>query len=128
MARFKTKISHDEFEVAPDGSEIRPLLGLRGGSFTHCTLPVGGVSLAVRHRTVEEIWYFVGGEGQVWRRQGDREETVDVSPGTCLTIPLGTSFQFRNTSGEPLRFVVATMPPWPGEGEVEWVEGRWRPL
>ena len=127
MVRFETKILPEEFELAPDGSEVRPLLGLRGGSLAHCTLPVNGVSLAVRHRTVEEIWYFIGGEGQVWRRQGDREETVDVVPGACLTIPLGTNFQFRNTGGEPLRFLIATMPPWPGDHEAVRVEGRWRP-
>lgn len=117
----------DEFEVAPDGSEIRQLLKLKGGSFAHCTLPVDGLSLAVRHRTVEEIWYFVGGEGQVWRRQGNREETIDVVPGTCLTIPLGTNFQFRNTGREPLCFLIATMPSWPGDDEAVRVEGRWRP-
>jgi len=128
LVRFETKILPEEFELAPDGSEVRPLLRLRGGSFAHCTLPVDSVSLAVRHRTVEEVWYFIGGEGQVWRRQGDNEETVNVVPGTCLTIPLGTNFQFRNTGSEPLRFVIATMPPWPGEGEAEMVEGRWRPM
>ncbi len=68
------------------------------------------------------------GEGQVWRRQRDNEEIVNVIAGACLTIPLGTNFQLRNTGSEPLRFVIATMPPWPGEGEVEMVEGRWRPM
>ena len=111
--------------LAPDGSEIRLLLALPGGSAVHCTLPSGGVSLAVTHRTVEEIWYFLSGQGQVWRKAGDDEETVEVVPGTCLTIPLGTHFQFRTTSAEPLCFLITTMPPWPGPDEAVRVADYW---
>jgi len=113
--------------LAPDGSEIRLLPGLRGGSAAHCTLPPGGVSLAVRHRTVEEIWYVLGGRGQVWRQQGSREEVADVEPGVALTIPLGTHFQFRNTGAEPLTFFIVTVPPWPGEQEAVRVPDHWPP-
>ncbi len=28
---------------------------------------------------------MLAGGGQMWRRQGEREETVDLAPGTCLT-------------------------------------------
>ena len=52
---------------APDGSDVRLLLSLRGGGVAHFELAAGATSVAVRHRTVEEIWYFVGGEGQMWR-------------------------------------------------------------
>lgn len=46
-----------DFDVlAPDGSEVRILLALAGGSMSHFLLPPGQVSRAVRHRTVEEIW------------------------------------------------------------------------
>ncbi|HEY3190098.1 MAG TPA: hypothetical protein VGJ70_21580, partial [Solirubrobacteraceae bacterium] len=54
--------------LAPDGSEIRVLVAVGGGSLCHCTLPPGQTSRAVRHRTVEEMWYCVGGRGEVWRR------------------------------------------------------------
>jgi mannose-6-phosphate isomerase-like protein (cupin superfamily) len=73
------------------------------------------------------MWYFIGGKGEVWRRQGEREEVVEVGPGVCLTIQQGTYFQFRNTGGEPLRFLIVTMPPWPGIHEVVGVVGRWKP-
>jgi len=80
----------------------------------------------VKHRTVEEIWYFLAGRGQVWRAQGDREEVLDARPGVSLTIPLGTHFQFRNIGDVPLEFVIATTPPWPGEDEAVLLEtGRW---
>ena len=116
----------EKYEEAPDQSEVRPLFSMRGGGLAHCALQPQCVSLAVRHKTVEEIWYFIQGHGQVWRKQGDREEVVDVSPGTCITIPTGTYFQFRNTDKEPLCFLIATMPPWPGEQEAVRVQDYWK--
>lgn len=82
--------------IAPDGSDVRILLGLKGGGMAHFELGPGQTSKAVTHRTVEEIWYFVSGRGQMWRRQDGRGETVNVFPGVCLTIPRGTHFQFRS--------------------------------
>ena len=112
--------------LAPDGSEIRLLHSLASASVVHCTLPVGAVSIPVRHRTVEEIWFFLAGQGQVWRKQGERAEVLDVAPGVSLTIPLGTDFQFRNTGDVPLEFIIATNPPWPGADEaVPLDSGRW---
>ena len=126
MIPFTTEhLGVDVQHIAPDGSEIRLLGRVNGGSFCHCTLRPGTTSLPVRNRTVEEIWYFLEGQGQVWRKQGQREEIVDVSPGTALTMPAGTHFQFRNTGTGPLRFVIATMPPWPGAQESEDVPGPW---
>jgi mannose-6-phosphate isomerase-like protein (cupin superfamily) len=70
--------------VAPDGSDVRVLLRLNRGSMAHFELGAGRVSTAVAHRSVEEIWYILRGRGQMWRRQGDREETVWLLPGTCI--------------------------------------------
>ncbi len=123
---FDTRHLPEEYELAPDKSEIRPLLSVKGGGLAHCTLPPNKVSLAVRHKTIEEIWYFIQGHGQVWREQEGREEIVDVSPGTCITIPTGTHFQFRTTGDEPLCFIIATMPPWPGEHEAIRVKDHWK--
>jgi mannose-6-phosphate isomerase-like protein (cupin superfamily) len=91
----------------------------------HFTLSPGQTSRAVAHRTVEELWYFLAGKGRMWRRSGEREETVDVAPGVSLSIPLGTHFQLRNDGAEPLAAVAVTMPPWPGVDEAFSVEGRW---
>ena len=63
----------------------------------------------------------------MWRAQEGREESVPVGPGVCLTIPLGTRFQFRSFGPEPLAAIGVTMPPWPGEGEALAVEGKWPP-
>ncbi|MBT4907001.1 MAG: cupin domain-containing protein [Rhodospirillaceae bacterium] len=120
-----TQLGTEIDAIAPDGSEIR-LLGARpGGTFAHCTLPPGAISLAVRHRTVEEIWYVLSGDGEVWRSFEGAEEVTHVTTGTALTIPLGTHFQFRSVGDEPLRFVLSTMPPWPGEDEAVRVDDHW---
>ena len=111
--------------LAPDGSEIRLLVSTGRGSMVHCTLQPGGVSKAVTHRTVEEVWYFLEGAGQVWRKSAGEEEILDVSAGLSLSIPLGTHFQFRNTGDLPLRFVIVTMPPWPGADEAIQVADHW---
>ena len=111
--------------LAPDGSEIRLLPQLAGGSMVHCTLPPGAVSLAVTHRTVEELWYVLAGEGLLWRQQGERQEVMPLRPGTAHTIPLGTHFQFRNPGETPLVFVIVTMPPWPGMDEGVRVADHW---
>lgn len=112
---------------APDGSDVRLLPGLAGGGMAHFQLAPGRTSVAVAHRTVEEIWFFVGGLGQMWRRQGDREEVVTVAPGVGITIPVGTRFQFRALGTEPLAAVGVTMPPWPGPDEAYPVDGPWEP-
>jgi mannose-6-phosphate isomerase-like protein (cupin superfamily) len=84
-------------------------------------------SVAVVHSTVEEIWYFLRGKGEMWRRLGEREEVVAVGTGVCITIPVNTQFQFRSFRDEPLAAIGATIPPWPGSGEATLVEGRWEP-
>src|SRR5689334_11040576 len=114
---------------APDGSTVRPLCVIpSAGSFAHFSLAPGEVARAVVHATVQEIWYVVGGDGSMWRRSGSITETVALRPGLCLTIPVGTAFQFR--AGElPLEVVAATMPPWPvgSDSEATPVDGPWVP-
>lgn len=126
MAAFATQVLPAEPTVkAPDGSDVRVLLALAGGSMAHFQLAPGQVSAAVVHRTVEEIWYVVTGRGQMWRSQDGREEVVELLPGTCLTIPVGTRFQFRAAAAQTLAAVAVTLPPWPGEGEAVFVAGPW---
>lgn len=113
--------------VAPDGSDVRVLLTLRAGGMAHFELAAGETSAAVAHRTVEEIWYVLSGRGEMWRRLGDDESVVALEAGVCLTIPLGTRFQFRAHGDAPLAAVGVTMPPWPGEEEAFVVDGPWAP-
>ena len=91
----------------------------------HFELPPGKVSLAVAHRTIEEIWYFLQGEGEMWRKLGEQEEITPVSAGISITIPVGTHFQFRAKGQTALAAVAITMPPWPGPDEAYFVTGVW---
>jgi mannose-6-phosphate isomerase-like protein (cupin superfamily) len=111
--------------IAPDGCEVRLLAQTPRGSMAHFTLGPGQVARAVAHRSVEELWYFLSGQGRMWRRQGEAEEIAEVAPGVSLAIPLGTHFQLRNDGAEPLAAVAVTMPPWPGEDEAFLVAGKW---
>jgi mannose-6-phosphate isomerase-like protein (cupin superfamily) len=100
--QWLTKDLPDEYDyLAPDGSEIRLLLTFARGGLAHCTLSVGGVSSAVRHRTVEEIWYFLEGAGEVWRRRGKDETVTEVFAGRSVAISTGVEFQFRNNGRVP---------------------------
>jgi mannose-6-phosphate isomerase-like protein (cupin superfamily) len=101
---------------------------MKGGGLCHCTLPAGKTSSPVAHRQVEEIWFVVSGDGEVWRKNAAAEETVGVCTGSSLTIPPCTSFQFRNTGATPLCILIVTMPPWPGRQEAEKAAGVWPSL
>ena len=126
MTYFRTKCLPDTRDaIAPDGSDVRVLLDLAAGGMAHFELPPGETATAVTHRTVEEIWFFLSGCGEMWRKQKQREEIVRVHFGICITIPLGTHFQFRSFGPESLTAVAVTMPPWPGECEAHVVEGKW---
>ena len=112
--------------TAPDGSEVRLLL-THEHSATRCSvvevsIAAGQASRPVRHRTVEEAWYVVAGEGEVWRCPPGASPAdivpVGVAPGDALVIPTGWAFQFRANVTETLRFICVTMPPWPGMDEA----------
>lgn len=118
-ARFDTKrLPTSPDALAPDGMDVRLLLGLRRGGMAHFQLAAGQTTRAVKHRKVEEIWLFLGGRGRMWRKQGRREKVVAVKPGVCVTLPVGTVFQLRAEADEPLSAIGVTMPPWPGPPTV----------
>lgn len=127
--------------IAPDGSEVRLLVRCPSASMAHFTLAPGETSVAVSHRTLDELWFVLGGRGEMWRStpspdpaspSGD-DEMTPLEGGVALAIPAGTRFQFRATGNEPLTAVATTMPPWPGggrpdgRGEVDLVPGPWVP-
>jgi mannose-6-phosphate isomerase-like protein (cupin superfamily) len=128
MANFDSQhLPMERAAEAPDGSDVRLLLELSAGGMAHFELGPNQTSRAVTHRTVEEIWFFLAGRGQMWRKQEGRQSVVDVHSGVCLTIPLRTHFQFRSFGYEALSAIGVTMPPWPGEGEAVIVTGMWEP-
>ena len=127
VKHFDTKALPDlPDDTAPDGSDVRLLVSSQRGSMAHFSLAPGAISTAVCHRTVEELWFITAGDGQMWRSADGVEEIIDLVAGISLTIPVGTSFQFR-AGRTPLEAVAVTMPPWPGTNEAFAVAGPWAP-
>ena len=114
-------------DTAPDGSEIRLLIGEPHGAtkagLAEAFLGPAQVSRPVWHKTVEEIWYVLEGAGQVWRCPPDVDPAtvppVAVYAGDALTIPTKWFFQFASRKDAPLRFLCYTAPPWPGPSEAQ---------
>lgn len=126
MSDFATKKLGDKPDhLAPDGSEVRLLVKGRRGDMAHFRLRPGHVSIAVAHKSVEEIWFFLSGEGEFWRKLNDFEEVVSIRRNMSISIPPKAHFQFRSLGHEPLQAVAVTMPPWPGADEAEPVPGKW---
>ena len=120
-----TRLADVAEELAPDGSRVRPLLSLASGGMARFELEAGQVSKAVTHRSVAEIWLVLSGLGQIWRRNEAKESIVELEPGVCVSIPVGTAFQFRCLGDESLRIAAVTMPPWPGDDEAVRIAGKW---
>jgi mannose-6-phosphate isomerase-like protein (cupin superfamily) len=60
-------------------------------------------------------------------KNGDQEIITDLEAGITIDIPLGTDFQYRSNERD-LMFICVTMPPWPGQDEVEYPDkGAWLP-
>lgn len=112
---------------SPAGAEIRFLLSSGAGNMIHAAVAPGQVNRATVHATVSEFWHILSGRGEIWRRDGSEEGVTDLTPDVSLDIPVGTSFQYRCTGPEALRFLCVTMPPWPGDAEATIIEGPWAP-
>ncbi len=123
IPNFEYKFLPENYShLAPDGSEIRSLAG--NGLCAHCMLPPGKVSRAVRHKTINEIWYVISGEGEFWNEAAN-PPVQKLRPGASLMIPRQTAFQFRNNSNEPLCILLFSATPWPGESEAMPAKGNW---
>jgi mannose-6-phosphate isomerase-like protein (cupin superfamily) len=113
---------------SPLGAHIRFLMDGPHGNMIQSTVPPGMVGRACRFRTIDEYWYVLSGEGEIWRRAPDgRESITQLIPGVCIDIPLGTAFQYRCTGDVPLVFTCTALPPWPGDDEAVIMDGPWVP-
>ncbi len=66
-----------------------------------CKVPVGRTHAAHSHETMEEIFYFTDGVGEV----KIDDETVEVSAGDRIIVPARSVHQVRNTGEKELLYV-----------------------
>ena len=112
---------------SPAGADIRYLMDGETGNMIHSTVPPYQINKATIHATVSEFWYVLEGQGEIWRDNGVQTSITHLVPGIAIDIPVGTAFQYRNVSDVDLKFICITMPPWPGDFEAAYVEGKWQP-
>jgi mannose-6-phosphate isomerase-like protein (cupin superfamily) len=94
-----------------DGSEIRELMhpdvhGNRAQSLAEATVPAGTRTLRHRHRSSEELYHVVSGEG----RMTLGPETFPVRPGDTILIPPGETHCIEATGHEALRLLCCCAP------------------
>jgi hypothetical protein len=104
--------------IAPDGSQVRLLVRLPGGSMAHFELGPGEVSRATQHRTVSEAWYILQGAGPDVAPPGRDRTSGRPAAGYRAHDPGGHGVPVPQHGFEPLAAVGVTMPPWPGEDEA----------
>ncbi len=125
---MKTTVLPQEPDAkSPAGADIRFLMEGTTGNMIHSTVPPHQTNRATVHATVSEFWFILEGHGEIWRDDGVGGCIAQLLPGTSIDIPVGTAFQYRNVSDQELKFICITMPPWPGDAEVTYIDGIWQP-
>lgn len=114
-------------KMSPAGASVRILIQSDTGGMIHSTLEPHQITKAVCHKSVNEFWFVLSGQGEVWRKEGNQEAITELTAGVTIDIPIGTHFQYRNTGNEEFKFICVTMPPWPGHHESIYVAGYWNP-
>jgi len=115
----KVRLEQRQPFITADGSSIRELVGLPSGnasqqSVAEATVPPGGETVEHYHRTTEEVYLFVRGEGRM--RLGDEE--AEVRAGDTVVIPPGAKHKLWNGGPEPLVVLCCCAPPYRDEDTV----------
>jgi mannose-6-phosphate isomerase-like protein (cupin superfamily)/GNAT superfamily N-acetyltransferase len=112
-------------ETAPDGMRVSVLTRGERGSLARFELAADRVGHAVRHQTVDELWFVVDGEAELWTHTPDGTEQMRaLGTDDSLLLEAGTCFQVR-AGARGVSVLATTMPPWPGEDEALLVHGAW---
>jgi mannose-6-phosphate isomerase-like protein (cupin superfamily) len=112
---------------SPAGADIRFIMDGETGNMIHSTVPPHQINKATVHSTVSEFWYVLEGKGEIWRDDGYDSGVTPLVAGTAIDIPVGTAFQYRNMKNSDLKFICIAMPPWPGDSEATYIDGKWKP-
>lgn len=93
----------------PQPSQIKNL------GFAFATVDVGKRSPDHHHQHTEEIYHILEGKGRMYLSG----ESVDVSAGDTVFIPVNTKHSLENTGSSVLRFIVITSPPYDYDDDIE---------
>jgi mannose-6-phosphate isomerase-like protein (cupin superfamily) len=115
----KVRLEQREPFITADGSSIRELVGIPSGnaaqlSVAEATVPPGGETVEHYHRTTEEVYVFISGEGRM--RLGD--EQTEVGAGDTVVIPPGMKHKLWNAGPGPLVLLCCCAPPYRDEDTV----------
>jgi mannose-6-phosphate isomerase-like protein (cupin superfamily) len=99
--------------VTADGSTIRELFGLPTGGVEHqslaeATLAPGQATQRHYHRSSEEIYFVLDGDGEM-ELGGKRRR---VGAGDAIAIPPGAWHELRAQGDRPLRILCCCAPPY----------------
>jgi mannose-6-phosphate isomerase-like protein (cupin superfamily) len=83
-------------------------------SIAHAVLPIGAASLPHKLKTSSEVYFILGGEGEM----NIDSEKARVRAGQAVIIPPGSWQHIRNTGGTILKFICIVSPFWRAEDEV----------
>ncbi len=99
---------------------LNTLLGLTGAEISFNKLPPkGGMPFYHQHKRNEEIYLFVKGKGEF---QVDGQ-TIAVGEGSVIRVAPNGERCWRNTSGEPLYYIVVQVPANGYQGEATIGDG-----
>lgn len=128
MAGSTHVLSAEPDAVSPGGgAEIRHILSSPQGDLTHAVCPAGHVAPTHHLPELDEAYYVLAGEGEIWRATDEREAVTALRPGRWVQLPAGLRFQYRANRGSSLVFLVVVLPSWAPELFHTVPDGLWRP-
>ena len=113
------KLDQQDVYEAPDKALAQEWISPRNSraethSLALITIPPGVRVDPHRHLACEEVYYVIGGEGEMYL---DGEVTT-LGPGDAVTILTGEVHSIKNVSTEPLTMHVVCVPAWSPEDQV----------
>jgi len=108
--------------ITKDKSEIREIMApansrIERQSLAEAIVYPGDSTELHLHKTIEEIYYILEGEGNMWQ---DGEERA-INPGDAIANPPGIPHYITNTGDTPLVFLCICVPNYTHE-DTELVE------
>ena len=112
MVLWRTnRLAYHPDYISPSGAaEIRLLIQQEHGEITHALVPPSSTSEVSVLRGRTEFYFTAKGVGRLRCADGEREEEIELSPGTAVQLPAGVHFQYDNSGEDPVEILLAVVP------------------